>query len=110
MIVANELGSRMAEAVRLMIVQERWSPDLEAVRALFDLERFLSIRIQAGQPDLEAMNASLICAAATDLIAVVTSALAAGEIDDVTMEEADLLSSASLEADRLPEEPLPLAA
>lgn len=107
MIVANELGSRMADAARRMIAQGRWSPGCEAVRPLFDLERLLSIRIQAGQPALEAMNASLVSSAMAQLIAVAAAAISAGGIVDATPEDVDLF--VPVEADRPREEPLLLA-
>lgn len=38
----------------------RWKPGQEAQEAIFGIERALSIRIQAGQAALEAMNDSIM--------------------------------------------------
>jgi hypothetical protein len=104
MIVGNDVGERVAGTVRLLVAEGRWSPSLEALLSLYDLERFLAIRIQAGQPALEAMNASLAAQSALALISSASAALATGEIASPTCGEMGLLGPSIVS------EELPLAA
>ena len=73
-----EMSERVALVARCAVDEGRWTPDHPVRARLFDLERFAAIRIQAGQPALEEMNARLVSEAAADVLAAATAAMAAG--------------------------------
>lgn len=80
MSMTRTTAERVAMVLRRTVDEGRWSPELGDLSRLFDLERLLPIRIQAGQPALEAMNDAMIREAATDVLAAAMRAMAAGGI------------------------------
>lgn len=75
----------LARTARQAVDFGRWLPSLDESNALLGLERALSISIQAGQPELEAMQDSLISGHATDLETLARAAYAAGRIADASL-------------------------
>lgn len=75
----------LARTARQAVDFSRWLPNLDESNALLGLERALSVSIQAGQPELEAMQDRLILAHATDLETLAKAAYAAGRIADASL-------------------------
>lgn len=80
MIMDNGLAGRVATVARAMLDEERWQPAREVSDRLLDLERFLAIRIQTGQPALEAMNARLVTDAAASVTEMASLAMSQGVV------------------------------
>ena len=80
MSMPRESSDRIARALRSASDERRWTPDAAAKTRLLDLERSLSIRIQAGQPELEAMNARMVDDAAADLLVRVVADMREGRV------------------------------
>ena len=80
MTMDDGFAGRVAAAARSMADDGRWVPSAEACGRLLDLERFLAIRIQEGQPALEAMNARLVAAAAAAVLDAASSAMSCGAV------------------------------
>ena len=93
MTIDRDLAGCIATATRIMIDEGRWSPERGDAARLLDLERFLPIRIQAGQPELVAMNDRMIIEAATCVLAAATSAMALGAIARPTPRDVALFGS-----------------
>ena len=75
----------LARTAREAVDFGRWLPNIAESTALLGLERALSISIQAGQPDLDAMQAGIISDYATELKTLATAAYGAQRISDATM-------------------------
>ena len=86
-------AERLARMMRLAETQGRWEPTDATGDALILLEQSLSIRIQAGQPELDAMQARLIGRYATDLTVDARADYAAGRIEHPTMLETMTLAT-----------------
>jgi hypothetical protein len=89
----RDLASRIAIVARSMVDEGRWSPEPCPASRLLDLERFLPISIQPGQPALEAMNDRMILDAASDVLAAATVAMASGGISRPTPRDVGLFGS-----------------
>jgi len=83
----------LARTAREAIDFRRWLPNLAESTALIDLERSLSISIQAGQPELEAMQARMISDQAAHLHALATAAYRADRIAEATMVDEQVFGS-----------------
>lgn len=75
----------LARSTREAVDFGRLLPNLAESTALLDLERALSISIQAGQPELDAMQARIISDASSKLETLAVAAYRAGRITDATM-------------------------
>lgn len=84
MTMTMQTAERIAMALRRASIDGRWKADAVGHGLLMDLERFLSIRIQAGQPALEAMNWRLIEMLAVALLDLASAAMRDGLISGPT--------------------------
>jgi len=80
----------LARSAREAVDFGRLLPNLAESTALLDLERALSISIQAGQPELDAMQARIISDASSKLETLAVAAYRAGRITDATMGDEQL--------------------
>lgn len=78
MSMTKPVAENVARTLRLALDEGRWSPDWQQRLVLLDLERALPISIQAGQPELEAMQARLIARPALELLVIGTRAMSQG--------------------------------
>lgn len=81
--------------VRRSVDAGRWTSPDDAIAVLTSLERALSIRIQAGQPALEAMQAAMIAELGDALLEHARSATMRGDFDP-TVRERRMLKVATL--------------
>lgn len=83
----------LAATMRACEDEGRWTPAPAAAGALNGLERQLSVSIQAGQPELEAMRARMISACGDALGILVRADHAACRIASPTLDELRLLGA-----------------
>lgn len=83
----------LARTAREAVDFRRWTPALDESTALVALERSLSVSIQAGQPELEAMQAGMISGQAGELHALATAAYRAGRIAEATPTDEQVFGS-----------------
>jgi hypothetical protein len=88
-------ASTLATMLRRAQDEDRWHPRDDAMQALSGLERNLSISIQAGQPELEAMQASLISQSGDEVMALARADYAACRIASPSLDEMRLLGNVS---------------
>lgn len=88
----------------------RWTPRSETRQAMNGAEQALAIRIQAGQPDLEAMNDSLLSDHADRLLSEVRADFAACRFASPNLDEIRLFGETSVIAHDFSRRPVPALA
>lgn len=86
----------MISTLTLAEDQGRWSPRPSTRQAMNGLEQALAIRIQAGQPALEAMNESLMSTYADQVLADARADHAGCRIAAPTMDDVRLFGGTSV--------------